>query len=90
MLYSIKSRDDLEKLNDLVSFQSQVKALRFQDKLGNQNFHEDLTKLFETVTKSTEGICENVKKNNDGNLYRERKSTVDLKRQFFENNERYG
>ena len=31
---------DLERLNKLVSVQSQVKALRLQDKLGKQNFTE--------------------------------------------------
>ena len=52
MLYSIKNREDSEKLNELVSLQEQVKVVRLQDKLGKQNFHEDLKKVFETVTKS--------------------------------------
>ena len=34
MLYSIKNIEDLEKLNELVSLQDQVKAVRLQDKLG--------------------------------------------------------
>ena len=46
MLYSIKDRQDLEKLKELVSLQDQVKALRLQDKLGKQNFHQDMKKLF--------------------------------------------
>ena len=36
MLYYIKDRDDLEKLNELASLQSQVKALRLQNELGKQ------------------------------------------------------
>ena len=44
MLYSIKDREDLEKLEDLVSLQNQVKVVKLQDKLGEQNFHEDLKK----------------------------------------------
>ena len=44
MLYSIKDREDLENLNELVSLQDQVKTVRLQDKLGKQNFHEDMKK----------------------------------------------
>ena len=44
MLYSIKDREDLENLNELVLLQDQVKTVRLQDKLGEQNFHEDLKK----------------------------------------------
>ena len=38
MLYSIKNREDLEKLNELTSLQNQVKTVRLQEKLGKQNF----------------------------------------------------
>ena len=41
MLYSIKLREDLENLNELVSLGNQVKDLRLQDKLGKPNFHEN-------------------------------------------------
>ena len=34
MLYSIKNKEDLENLNELVSFENQVKKLRSQDILG--------------------------------------------------------
>ena len=44
MLYSIKDREDSEKLNDLVSLENQVKIVRLQDILGKQNFHEDMKK----------------------------------------------
>ena len=46
MLYAIKNNDDLENLNELVSLENQVKAVRLQDKLGKQNFHENLKKKF--------------------------------------------
>ena len=36
MLFPIKNREDLEKLNELVSLQNQVKTVRLQDKLGEQ------------------------------------------------------
>ena len=38
----IKNRDDLENLNQLVSLQNRVKALKLQDKLEKQNSHEDM------------------------------------------------
>ena len=34
MLYSIKYRDDLKKIEELASIQNQVKVLRLQDNLG--------------------------------------------------------
>ena len=62
MLYSIKDREDLENLNELVSLEGQVKVVRLQDKLGKQNFHEDMKKIFEPVTKSLENTSENLTK----------------------------
>ena len=44
MFYSIMDREELEKLNELVSFENQLKAVRLQDKLGKQNFPEDMKK----------------------------------------------
>ena len=58
MLYPIKDREDLEKLEDLVSLQNQVKVVKLQDKLGEQKFHEDMKKVFEPVTKSLENTSE--------------------------------
>ena len=58
MLYSIKVREELENLNELVSLQDQVKTVRLQDKLGKQNFHEDMKKVFEPVTKSLENTSQ--------------------------------
>ena len=62
MLYSIKDREDLEKLEELVSLQNQVKVVKLQDKLGEQNFQEDMKKVFEPVTKSLENTSENITK----------------------------
>ena len=62
MLYSIKDREDLENLEELVSLESQVKAVRLQDKLGKQNFHENMEKVFEPVTKSLKNTSENLTK----------------------------
>ena len=62
MLYSIKDREGLETLNELASLQDQVKAVRLQDRLGKQNFHEDMKKVFEPVTKSLENTSQDITK----------------------------
>ena len=62
MLYSIKDREDLENLEELVSLESQVKAVRLHDKLGKQDFHEDIKKVFEPVTKSLENTSQDITK----------------------------
>ena len=56
MLFPIKDREDLENLNEAVSLQNQVKVVRLQDKLGKQNFHEDVTKVFEPLTDTLKKI----------------------------------
>ena len=62
MLYSIKNRGDLENLEELVSLESQLKAVRLQDKLGKQIFHENMKKLFEPVTESLENTSRDITK----------------------------
>ena len=62
MLYSIKDREDLENLEGLVSLENQVKVVKLQDKLGKQNFHEDMKKVFEPVTKSLESTSQDITK----------------------------
>ena len=62
MLYWIKDREDLENLIELVSLQDQVKTVRLQDRLGEQNFHEDMKKVFEPVTKSLENTSQDITK----------------------------
>ena len=62
MLYAIKNREGLENLEELASLENQVKVVKLQDKLGKQNFHEDMKKVFEPVTKSLENTSENLTK----------------------------
>ena len=62
MLYSIKDREGLENLNELVSSENQVKVVRLQDKLGKQNFQEDMKKVIEPLTKSIKGVSDEVTK----------------------------
>ena len=52
----------MEKLEELVSLENKVKVARLQDKLGKQNFHEDMKKVFEPVTKSLENTSQDITK----------------------------
>ena len=60
MLFAFNNREDLEKLEKLASLHNQVKVVRLQDRLGKQNFHEDMKKVFEPVTKPNKDIPEEV------------------------------
>ena len=62
MMFAINNSKDLKELNDLLFLQDQVKAARLQDRLGKQNFHEDMKKVFEPVTKSLEKTCQDITK----------------------------
>ena len=62
MLFAMNKREDLENLNELVSLQDQVKAVKLQEKLGRQNFHEDMKKVIEPVTRTIKDVSENVTK----------------------------
>ena len=62
MLYVFKNTDDLKDINELVSLQYQIKAVRLQDKLDEQNYHQKSEKLFEPVTKSLEETSRNITK----------------------------
>ena len=42
MLFANRNREDLEKLEQLVLLKNQLEDLRLQDKLGKQNYHENL------------------------------------------------
>ena len=62
MLFPIGNIEDLEKLNNLVSLQDQVEVVGLQDKLGKQNFHEDMEKVFEPMTDAIKNTSENITK----------------------------
>ena len=66
MLYSIKDREDLVNLNELVFLQNHVEAAISEDKIGKQNFFEPFTDTVknnsETLTRTlTEASRENNK-----------------------------
>ena len=84
MLYSIKDREDLEKLNDLVSLENQVKVVRLQDKPSKQNFHEDMKKVFEPVTKSIKDVSEEVTKTMTENSIKNNQAIQNLNNKLLE------
>ena len=62
MMFPIRNVEGLQNLNEAVSLQNQVKVVRLQDKLGKQNFHEDMTKVFEPLTDTLKKTSENITK----------------------------
>ena len=62
MLFPIRNVEDLENLNELVLLQNQVKAVKLQDKLGKQKFHENIKKLYEPLTDTIKDVSENITK----------------------------
>ena len=42
MLFPIKNRENSEKLEELASLKNQVEEARLQDRLGKQNFQENI------------------------------------------------
>ena len=61
-MFPIRNVEDLQKLTEAVSLQNQVKAERLQDKLGEQNYHEDAKKLFKPMTDAIKDTSDNLTK----------------------------
>ena len=84
MLYSIKDREYLENLNELVLLKNQVQEVRLKDKLGKQNFHEDMKKVFEPVTESLENTSQNLTKSVTESSFKNNKSKENLNDKLLE------
>ena len=84
MLYSIKDREDLKKLEELASLQNQVKAVRLQDKLAKQNFHEDMKRLYEPLTDTIKNTSENITKTITDTSIKNTKAISDLNEKVLE------
>ena len=84
MLYSIKNREVLENLNELVSLQNQVQEVRLQDKLGKQNFHYDAQKAFEPLTDAIKNTSENLTKAITENSFKNSKALENFNEKFLE------
>ena len=83
-MFPIKNVEDLQKQNELVSLESQVKAVRLQDKLGEQNFHEDMKKVFEPVTQFIKDVSEEVTKTMTENPNKNNKAVENLNNKLLE------
>ena len=46
----------------MISLKNQVQEVRLQDKLGEQNYHEDAKKLFKPVTDEIKNTSEKITK----------------------------
>ena len=62
MLYPINNRENLQKLDEADSLQNQVNEVRLQDKLGDQNYHENAKKLFKPMTDAINNTSETITK----------------------------
>ena len=62
MMFLIRNLEDLQKLNEAFSLKSQVMVVRLQDKLGEQNYHQNAEKLYKPVTDTIENTSENLTK----------------------------
>ena len=61
-MFPIKDGKDLKDLEEPATLQRQIKVVRLQEKLGKQNFHEDMKIVFEPVTKSLENTSQDITK----------------------------
>ena len=62
MMFPNRNIEDLQNLNEAVLLQNQVKVVRLQDKLGKQNFHENMEEVFEPLTDTLKKTSENIMK----------------------------
>ena len=84
MLYPIQNIEDLQKLKELASLQNQVKAVRLQDKLGKQNFHEEMKKLYEQLTNTIKNTSEDITKTITETSIKNNKEISDLNEKVLE------
>ena len=84
MLFPIKDREDLEKLNELISVKNEVQEVRLQDNLGKQNYHEDQKKLFKPVTDAIKNTSENITKTLTENSVNNNKAIENLNEKILE------
>ena len=84
MLFPIKNVEDLQILNEAVSLKNDVKAVRLQDKLGKQNFHEDMKAVFEPMTDAIKNTSENITKSITEASIKNTKAISDLNEKVLE------
>ena len=83
-MFPIRNVEDLQNLNEAVSLQNEVKVVRLQNKLGEQIFHEDMTKVFEPLTDTLKKTSENITKTITENSINNNKAISDLNEKILE------
>ena len=84
MLFPIRNVEDLQNLNEAISLQNQVKDVRLQDKLGKQNFHENMEKVFEPLTDTLKKTSDNISKTLTENSINNNKAIENLNEKILE------
>ena len=84
MLYPINNREDLQKLNDAVLLQNQVQEVRLQNKLGDQNYHEDINKFFKPMTDELKNTSEKITRTLTENSINTNKAIENLNEKILE------
>ena len=84
MLYSIKNVEDLEKLNEAISLQKQVQEVRLQNKLGDQNYREDINKFFKPMTDELKNTSEKITRTLTENSINNNKALENLNEKILE------
>ena len=74
----------MKKLEGLVSLQNQVKFVRLQDKLGKQNFPENMKKVFEPVIKSIKDVSQTLTKTKTETYINNNKALENLNNKLLE------
>ena len=72
----------MEKLEELSFLQNEVKDLRLQDKLGKQDFHEDMKKIYEPLTDRIKTTSENLTKTISETSFKKNQAKSDLNKKF--------
>ena len=84
MMFAIKDREDLQKLNELILLKDQVQEVRLQDKLWEQNYHEDAKKFFKPMTDEIKNTSEKIAKTLTENSINNNKAIENLNEKILE------
>ena len=84
MLFPIKNREDLKNLNDALLLQNQVQEVRLQNKLGDQNYHEDINKFFKPMTDELKNTSEKITRTLTENSINNNKAIENLNEKILE------
>ena len=82
-MFPIEDSGDLQKLDEAVSLESQVKVVRLQDKLGEQINHRDRIKLLEPMTDPIKNTSQDIKKTITETSIKNQKKFREVKRTKF-------